>query len=60
MENTNSNIDRLDFSLPEWHKEIIESRLKDIEENPQRIKPISEFVIELDLTVVNNIKNNKT
>jgi Putative addiction module component len=41
-------IDHLDFKLPEWHKEIIDSRLLAIENNPERIRPISELLNELD------------
>lgn len=42
------NVDSIDFSLPEWHKVIIDSRLQAIQDNPERIKPISELMKELD------------
>ncbi|TKC02333.1 addiction module protein [Pedobacter cryotolerans] len=42
------NVDSVDFSLPEWHKEILDSRLQAIEDNPERVKPISELMSELD------------
>lgn len=42
------NIDSIDFSLPEWHKEVLDSRLKAIVDNPERLKPISELMTELD------------
>lgn len=41
-------IDHLDFKLPEWHKEIIDSRLLAIENNSERIRPVSELLNELD------------
>ena len=42
------NVDNIDFSLPEWHKEILDKRLQAIVEDPKRIKPISELMSELD------------
>lgn len=34
--------------LPDWHKDLIDSRLKAIEENPERILPIDSLMAELD------------
>lgn len=42
------NIDTVDFSLPEWHKEILDNRLQAIAKNSTRIKPISALISELE------------
>lgn len=42
------NIDTVDFSLPEWHKEILDKRLRAIAKDSTRIKPISELMSELE------------
>jgi len=42
------NIDNIDFSLPQWHKEILDQRLQAIVEDQKRIKPISKLMSELD------------
>jgi hypothetical protein len=34
--------------LPDWQKEIIDARLADLKNNPNRIRPISELFEELD------------
>jgi len=34
--------------LPDWQKELIDSRLKAIEENPGRVLPIDSLLAELD------------
>ena len=41
-------IDHLNAKLPEWHKQLIDNRLKDLENNPALIRPISELFDELD------------
>jgi hypothetical protein len=38
----------IDTVLPQWQKDIIDSRLKDINDNPNKIRPISELLNELD------------
>ena len=38
----------LDLSLPEWQMELIDTRLKSIKENPERVKPIAGLLNELD------------
>ena len=35
-------------SLPDWQKDLIDFRLKSIEENPERILPIDGLMEELD------------
>jgi len=42
------DISHLDTELPEWQKNIIDARLADIKNNPDRIRPISELFEELD------------
>jgi len=37
-----------DLSLPDWQIELIDSRLKSIKENPERIQPITGLLNELD------------
>jgi len=34
--------------LPEWQKDLIDSRLSQIQNNPERLKPIDELLQELD------------
>jgi hypothetical protein len=41
-------IDHLDSKLPEWHRQIIDSRLDALEKNKELIRPISELLDELD------------
>lgn len=42
------NIDNIDFSLPEWHREILDDRLEAIAKNQGKIKPIGELFTELE------------
>jgi len=42
------DISHLDTELPEWQKNIIDARIADIKNNPDRIRPISELFEELD------------
>ena len=37
-----------DLSLPDWQIELIDSCLKSIKENPERLKPIATLLKELD------------
>jgi hypothetical protein len=36
------------LDLPDWQKELIDSRLKEIAENPGRVLPIDSLLAELD------------
>lgn len=38
----------IDAEMPQWHKDVIDDRLDGIENNPDRIRPISELMDELD------------
>jgi len=42
------DIDHIDYTIPQWHKEIIDTRLGAIEKNPEQIRPISDLIDELD------------
>jgi hypothetical protein len=41
-------IDAPALELPDWQKELIDSRLTTIEENPDRLLPIDSLLAELD------------
>lgn len=36
------------YSIPEWHKEIINHRLKDYKENPENVTDFDSFCDELE------------
>lgn len=38
----------INVELPQWQKDIIDARLRDLQDNPDRIKAISELFEELD------------
>ncbi len=38
----------INTELPQWQKDIIDTRLLDMQNNPDRIRPISELFEELD------------
>ena len=42
------DIDSLKLDVPDWQKEIIDSRLECIAQNPDRIRQIDELFYELD------------
>lgn len=42
------DIDDLDQDIPDWQKQLIDRRLKDIAENPESIRLIEELFTELD------------
>ena len=42
------DVDDLDNQLPEWQKELIDTRLQLIAEYPERLKPVEELFNELD------------
>ncbi|GGE68181.1 addiction module component CHP02574 family protein [Agrobacterium tumefaciens] len=48
IKNLYPNVESIDFSLPEWHKEILDARLQAIVKDSSRIAPISELLNELD------------
>ena len=41
-------IDNIVVNLPQWHKQLIDSRLAEAKKNPGSIRPISELMDELD------------
>jgi hypothetical protein len=41
-------VDYIDSQLPQWQKNLIDARLADLKNNPDRIRPISELFEELD------------
>ncbi|MDN3582663.1 addiction module protein [Mucilaginibacter flavus] len=42
------DVDNIDTSIPEWHKEIIDERLEALKRNPDMILPIETLFDELD------------
>jgi hypothetical protein len=44
------DLDAIDTDLPDWQKELIDTRLNAIKENPGRILPIDLLIEELDRT----------
>ena len=42
------DVETLDQKLPKWEKDLIDSRLKTIAENPERLKPIETLFKELN------------
>ena len=42
------NVDDLNNELPEWQKELIDTRLLLIAEHPERLRPVEELFNELD------------
>lgn len=43
------NVDHIDEKLPKWHKDVIDDRLNAIQNEPSRIRPVSELMKEPDL-----------
>ena len=41
-------VDRLASPLPLWQKKMLDNRLETIENDPSRLRPISELMEELD------------
>lgn len=41
------NIENLEQDLPQWEKDLIDSRLEAIAKNPERLKPIEGLLKEL-------------
>ena len=48
IKNKYPDVADIDTELPQWQKDIIDARLKDIENNPDSIKPITDLFEELD------------
>jgi hypothetical protein len=48
IKNKYPDVDDLEYSLPEWQRQLIDQRLAAIAENPQRLRPIDELLDELD------------
>ena len=42
------DVEALDQKLPKWEKDLIDSRLNTIAENPERLKPIETLYKELN------------
>jgi hypothetical protein len=42
------DVDHADSKLPDWHKEIIDSRLDALNKEPDKVRPISDLMDELD------------
>ena len=41
------DVENLDTDIPQWEKDMIDSRLEAIAQNPERLKPISGLIEEL-------------
>jgi len=42
------DVDHINSALSQWQKDIIDARLEDIKNNPDRIRPITDLMEELD------------
>ncbi|HUH32955.1 MAG TPA: hypothetical protein VLZ28_03325 [Daejeonella sp.] len=42
------DVDQIDSEVPEWHNEIIDSRLGAVKIEPGQVRPISDLFDELD------------
>ena len=47
IKNNYPDIENLDTDIPQWEKELIDSRLAAIAQNPDRLKPIGGLIDEL-------------
>ncbi len=47
IKNNYPDIESLDKELPQWEKDVIDSRLEAITKNPKRLKPIEGLLDEL-------------
>lgn len=41
-------VESIDSSLPEWHKEVLDTRLQSLSENRNKTAPLSALIKELD------------
>lgn len=48
IKNNYPDIENIDRDLPQWEKDLIDLRLKAIEQNPERVRPIKELLDELN------------
>ncbi|MBC7748590.1 MAG: addiction module protein [Methylotenera sp.] len=48
MKTNYPDVDNLDKEIPDWQKQLLDSRLEDIARNPKNLRPISELFEELD------------
>ena len=48
MKNNYPDVGNLDKEIPDWQKQLLDSRLEDIARNPKSLRPISELFDELD------------
>ena len=42
------DIDKINQDIPQWHKDILDKRLDDYKNNPDKFKPIDELFDALD------------
>lgn len=42
------DVDQINSELPAWQRDLIDARLDEIQNNPERIRPIAELMKELD------------
>jgi hypothetical protein len=42
------DVEKIGVELPQWQKDLIDTRLSALKDNPARIRPISELFEELD------------
>jgi hypothetical protein len=47
IKNNYPDIENLEQDLPQWEKDVIDSRLEAIAKNPERLKPIESLLEEL-------------
>jgi hypothetical protein len=48
IRNKYPDVETIEGELPQWQKELIDSRLKIIQNNPDSLRPIEELYEELD------------
>ncbi|MFD2286106.1 hypothetical protein GJU39_02070 [Pedobacter petrophilus] len=48
IKNMYPEVESIDISLPEWHQEILDSRLQSIAKNSSKIEPLSALMNEFD------------
>ena len=48
IKNKYPDIIQTGHQLPQWHQNLIDSRFDNIKNNPDRLRPISELMDELD------------
>ncbi|MDY0907014.1 hypothetical protein [Pedobacter sp. CFBP9032] len=48
IKNRYPEVELLDSSLPEWHKEVLDTRLQSLSEDSTKTQPLSMLIKELD------------